>query len=82
MDTQPIATEAARLVGLALANADRNKKWLSEKTGIPYSTLGRKLQGHTAFDLGELYMIGVALGVSPSDLLPPPFFPRSQKAVA
>ncbi|WP_161605458.1 helix-turn-helix domain-containing protein [Pimelobacter simplex] len=43
--------------------------WLCEKTGIPRSTLVRRLNGATAFDLNELDRIAAALRIPTSRLL-------------
>ena len=43
------------------------------KTGIPRTTLTRKLAGGADFTVYELARIAIALGVDPNDLLPSEF---------
>jgi len=54
-----------------LAAKERSKLWLAGKTGIPYSTLGRKLLGRTTeFTFSDLLAIADALEVTPAALIP------------
>lgn len=46
---------------------------LADKSGIPYSTLNRKLSGIGTFNLVEVWRIAQALEVPPVDLLPASF---------
>ena len=80
MTTQEIRKEVASLVAFELVKAERTKKWLAEKSGIPLSTLARKLGGFGDFTFTELHSIAVALNVSPSAFVPDIF--SSEKAVA
>lgn len=68
-----IRTEIASGVTFELSKADRTKRWLSDRTGIAYSTLDRKLKGHVDFTFTELWSIAEALGVEPSVLTPTAF---------
>jgi predicted transcriptional regulator len=43
--------------------------WLCNKTGIPRSTLNRRLDGHAAFNLNEVDRIAEALRVPASTLI-------------
>lgn len=43
--------------------------WVCETTGIPRTTLLRRLSGHSPFNLNELDRIAEALRVSTDDLL-------------
>lgn len=43
--------------------------WLCEKTGIPRSTMVRRLNGSTSFTLNELDRIATALRLTTADLL-------------
>ena len=45
------------------------KRFVSEKSGMPYSSLNSKLKGYRGFDLDDI----LALAESPSELLPPQF---------
>lgn len=49
---------------------NRTKLSVSEATGIPYSTLNRKLKGRGEFTLSELVVLADELRVHPSALLP------------
>ena len=42
-------------------------------SGIPYSTLRRKIRGHGDFDFPELLTLAEALGVHPAGFTPPAF---------
>lgn len=46
---------------------------LAAQSGIPYSTLNRKLGGFGSFNMIEVYRIAKALGVEPVSLLPASF---------
>lgn len=60
---------------VSAAVADRIKEsgvtvvWLCERTGIPRSTMIRRLSGHSSFNLNELDRIADALRVDAGDLL-------------
>ena len=84
MTTAGIRSEVAGKVLVALAAADRSKKWLSIKTGIPYSTLDRKLRAQAEFNFADLAEIAQALEVKPSDFTPTVFArsPQSMRAAA
>ena len=75
-----IRTEVAATVTFELSKADRTKRWLSDRTGIPYSTLDRKLKGHVDLTFTELWAISEALGVPPWTLTPRAFAPRAEVA--
>ena len=63
----------ARAVQEAIEDSSRSKMSLSDETGIPYSTLNRKLQANAEFTFSELLLIAEALGVRPSQFTPPEF---------
>ena len=65
--------EASQIILKAILDAERSQQWVANKSGIPISTLRRKLRGHTDFRLCEVVNIAVALNVQPADLLPSPF---------
>lgn len=73
-------TAVAAAVAFELNAADRTKRWLSDRSGIPYSTLDRKLKGHVDFTFTELSAIADVLGIAPWKLTPPAF--SRAKAVA
>lgn len=43
--------------------------WLAERSGIPYSTLNRKLAGHTPFNTNEVAALAESLRVPVLDVL-------------
>ncbi len=49
------------------------KRAVSEKSGIPYSSLNSTLRGYRAVTLEFIIALAEAVGVVPSELLPPPF---------
>ena len=73
-----VAESVAKLVREAISESGRTKMSLSDKTGIPYPTLNRKLAGKTEFSFSELLELAEALGVSPAAFTPPQF--RSVRA--
>lgn len=61
----------ARAITDAIDSSRLTKLSISEETGIPYSTLNRKLAGKSDFTFAELILIADAVGVSPADFTPP-----------
>lgn len=55
----------AEAVGNAMHAAGETRLSLSEKSGIPRTTLIRRLNGHSAFTVDELEVIGRVLDVDP-----------------
>lgn len=49
------------------------KRFVSEESGMPYSSLNSKLKGYRGFDLDDILALAEAIGESPSELLPPQF---------
>lgn len=68
-----LAGQVGRAVSVALLDAGRTKRSISDETGIPYSTLNRKVAGKAEFSLSELLLIAEAIGTTPSALLPSDF---------
>jgi len=63
------AAELANRIEIARTNAGQTKERVSETTGIPYSTLNRKLTvSPEKFTVQEVAAIAVALNVEFSDL--------------
>lgn len=69
MTTSLDGTAAAKIVA-ELTRQDRSVRWLSEKSGTPYTTLTRKLRGQSDIGTTELVHYAVVLGVHPSVLAP------------
>lgn len=53
---------------------------LAQKSGIPYSTLNRKIGGLGTFNLVEVYRIAQALEVDPVALIPASFTEKTAVA--
>lgn len=76
--TTAVQQAIAASIAFELTRADRSKRWLSEQTGIPYSTLDRKMRARGDFTFTDLAKIAAALGVSPSAFTPPVFLPAEK----
>ena len=61
----------ARTITDAIDKSTLTKLSISDQTGIPYSTLNRKLAGKSDFTFAELILLADAIGVSPADFTPP-----------
>lgn len=61
---------SAPLVQQAMDTARVSINSLADQTGIPYSTLRRKITGHSDLTLAEVLVIAEALGLHPADLIP------------
>lgn len=72
MDTNinPLDAEVSRTVAEAIDSRSRTRKSISDETGIPRTTLIRKLSGYTPFTVVELARIAKALGVDVLELIP------------
>lgn len=57
------------VVRAAIRDAELNQRAISSLTGIPYTTLRRKLDGLSSFTVDELMLIGSPLNVLPSELI-------------
>ncbi|MDU3736531.1 MAG: helix-turn-helix transcriptional regulator [Bifidobacterium scardovii] len=70
-------TELRLWMGQRLENLIKSKgmtkKAVSEKSGMPYSSLNSKLKGYRGFDLDDILALSEAIGEPPSELLPPQF---------
>ena len=72
MDAPNWPLEVTAAVAQAIKDKQQNPHRVSEMTGIPRTTLRRKLAGRgKAFDLDELAAIAEALGVSVVELTTP-----------
>lgn len=65
----PTADRAAERVAEQIKASGVTVVWLCETTGIPRSTLLRRLNGHAPFTLSEIDRIAAALRVSPDALI-------------
>ncbi|MDR1078351.1 MAG: helix-turn-helix domain-containing protein [Propionibacteriaceae bacterium] len=66
-----ITSGSARAVAAAIQSAGRTKRSVSDESGVPYSTLNRKLEGKADFTFRELYALAEALDVEPSAFIAP-----------
>ena len=67
--TTTTAETVAATVAAQIQSSGVTIVWLCEKTGIPRSTMNRRLSGHAAFNLNELDRIAQALRVTTRELL-------------
>lgn len=65
----PSNQQVAQVVKDAIVAANTSQRALAEKSGIPLTTLSRRLTGTSAFVMTELNAIAVALGLRPSELM-------------
>lgn len=49
------------------------KRAVSEKSGMPYSSLNSKLKGYRGFDIEDILALAEAINETPVNLLPPEF---------
>lgn len=70
MGTSGVAETVARTVRDAIEATGRSVHGLAVETGIPYTTLDRKLRRGT-FTVEELYLLGIALDREPASFFPP-----------
>lgn len=66
MDTKEAT---AGRVAAAVKAAGITRRDLSDRSGIPYTTLFRKINGYTSFNLEELAAVARVLEVQPSSLV-------------
>lgn len=62
MTKTPNADRIARRVSARLAESDLSQAGLARASGIPLSTLRRKLAGHGSLTIDELEALGLPLG--------------------
>lgn len=67
-----VKSSVAVAVTEAMRAAGQTQLALSDHTGIPRTTLIRRLNGHSAFTVDELWAIAGFLNVEPASLLPEP----------
>lgn len=68
-----INEEVAGLVARAMTEKGISRMKLSDETGIPNTTLKRKINAQTPFDFEDLYLISTALNKTPSYFTPRAF---------
>lgn len=83
MDTNQVAQQVARSVGDHISAAGETHLGIAEATGIPRSTLMRRLAGTTPFTVAELAAIAATLGLPDFlELLSPPRSEATRKAAS
>lgn len=70
MASEKINSEAAALLAEAIARSDMSRAEVAVQTGIPLTTLRRKLMGRAAINLEDISLIATALQIAPSRVLP------------
>jgi DNA-binding Xre family transcriptional regulator len=73
MDTLELNLAIAGKISEALKREQKSVAWLSQETGISYSTTTRIVSGAARVTMGELSLIARALKVSTGALLPKNF---------
>lgn len=68
--TSPITATVAQRVVAAMEATGATVKGLAHDSGVPRSTLQRRLLGRSSFTVDELDAICDALGITLSELLP------------
>lgn len=68
MDHKPLATTVSQTVLDVLAARSISQRVLSEQTGIPFTTLHRRLHG-SPFTIDELEKVGAYLGITVTQLV-------------
>lgn len=70
MDKPPTYNEAlAAVVEQAIADGGQSQNGIAEATGIPRTTLIRRLRGHQSFTAEELHGIANVLGITVRSLV-------------
>lgn len=64
-----LPSRVAALIREEMTKVQISQRTLAELSGIPLATLSRRLNGHTAFDLSEIYAIAEHVGFRPSRLV-------------
>ncbi|KAM9863098.1 hypothetical protein ACI1US_00983 [Leucobacter sp. BZR 635] len=72
--------EVARLVLAEMGKAEMSRASLSVASGIPLTTLRRKLDAVVGFNFEELYRVAGALSTTPSAFTPRAFVPSMEIA--
>ena len=65
-----IQKDVIALIGGEMERSELTARELAERSGIPFTTLARKLVGGGDFSFAELFAIAEILGVTPSELVP------------
>ena len=65
-----IQKELIGLIGSAMEGSQLTARELAERSGIPFTTIARKLVGGGDFSFAEIYEIAQVLQLPPSHLVP------------
>lgn len=69
--------EVATQVAAAIGRSNKSRNAIALESGIPLTTLNRKVNGHTDFTAGELIRVAKTLNVPVSS-----FFASAERSVA
>jgi predicted transcriptional regulator len=72
-DMSNINAEVGHQVEHLIRTKGMTKRAVSEKSGMPYSSLNSKLKGYRGFDIEDILAISEAINETPANLLPPEF---------
>ena len=66
MGTNNLDTTVAKNVTALIHTSEKTESYISRETGIPVTSLRRKLKGDTSFTVGDLARIGQTLKFDPA----------------
>ena len=70
MASQDINLEAADMISAAIERSGTSRLEIATLTGIPLTTLRRKLMGRSPINLEDIFLIADALGIPPVSITP------------
>ncbi|MEE8757686.1 MAG: helix-turn-helix transcriptional regulator [Bifidobacterium sp.] len=68
-----VNAEVGHRVAYLIKSKGMTKRAVSEKSGMPYSSLNSKLKGYRGFDIEDILALAEAINENPANLLPPEF---------
>lgn len=68
-----VNAEVGHRVELLIRQKGMTKRAVSDKSGMPYSSLNSKLKGYRGFDVEDIIALAEAIHETPANLLPPQF---------
>jgi hypothetical protein len=71
------SNEVATQVAAAIGRSNKSRNAIALESGIPLTTLNRKVNGHSDFTAGELIRVAATLNVSVGS-----FFSAAERSVA
>ncbi|AOT24384.1 transcriptional repressor [Propionibacterium phage B22] len=70
MASSDINLEAADMISAAIERSDTSRAEVATLTGIPLTTLRRKLMGRSPVNIEDIFLIAGALGIPPVSITP------------